>query len=63
MPEIDLEPKNYRASPLKGEPIAQEDGLPRFMMWLAWLGLSIFVAALLRNPSSWLSDWLTTLWH
>lgn len=62
-PQIDLEPKDYRADPLPGEPAMQPDGLARLAVYAAWIALGLFVAALLRGPAFALSDWTLSLWR
>jgi len=54
--QIDLEPKDYRADPLPGEPAVKPDALPRLMTLFAWLGLGLLVAVLLRPVASYLRD-------
>ena len=47
MPEIDLEPKDYRAQPIKGEPIFHRGGLTRLFVFAAIIVVSIGTGFLL----------------
>ena len=58
MPEIDLDPKDYRAEPLKGEPVFARGGLLRLAAAAIFLAIAIVVSLLLRDPSLAFSNWL-----
>lgn len=61
--QYDLEPKDYRAQPLKGERVFAPGGFRRLAVYAAFIGFGIVVAVLLRAPALGLSDWLWSLWH
>lgn len=59
MPDLDLEPKDYRAQPIKGEKVFASGGLMR----IGFVAFAILVFFVLRGPLLALSDWLWSLWH
>lgn len=63
MPDIDLEPKDYKATPIKGERFFAHHGATKLLAILAWLALGLLISAILQHPSQELSDWLWSLWH
>lgn len=46
--QIDLEPKDYRADPLPGEPAMHEDGPANLATVFAWIGLALFLGVIFR---------------
>jgi hypothetical protein len=54
MPDLDLEPKNYRAEPLKGEKVFAPGGLKRIGLYLGFVAFAIVFVLLIRGPYDWL---------
>jgi hypothetical protein len=44
MKQIDQEPRDYRAKPVKGEPIFQPGGLRRLGLWVLGLAISLAIS-------------------
>lgn len=61
MPDLDLEPKDYQAEPLPGEPAVKPDGVARLAVFGAWIALGLFLAVVLRGPAFAFSAWLRSL--
>lgn len=58
MPELDLEPKDYRAQPLKGEPVFASGGLKRLGIYLGFVAFMLILGALLAGPYDWVFNML-----
>ena len=52
MPHIDLDPKDYRAQPLKGEPVFARGGLLRLAIVAGFFLLMIGITFAIRVPYS-----------
>lgn len=61
MPEIDLEPKDYRAEPLKGEPVFAPGGLLRLGVYAGVVALGLVIAIIASPIYWWVSGWLRSL--
>lgn len=58
MPQIDLEPKDYRAQPLKGERVFVTGGLRRLAIVVAWLVFGISMALIVSPISHAIIGWV-----
>lgn len=64
MPEIDLEPKDYRAKPVKGEPVFVPGAGRRVLVWCTVFALCIGVGVIVQflfggiaaNFGTWLAN-------
>lgn len=63
MPELELDPKNYKAQPLKGEKVFAPGGLKRLLLYVATVLVGIILSMITYAPAMALSDWLWSLWH
>lgn len=65
MPQIDLEPKEYKAQPIKGEPMFQPGAGKRVAAWVAvfcfMLGLSFIVRFLFGDVAAGFGRWFAAL--
>lgn len=52
MPEIDLDPKDYRAAPLKGEPVFARGGLLRLAVVAGFFLLMVAITLAISVPYS-----------
>lgn len=50
MPDLDLEPKDYRGQPLKGEKVFAPGGLKRLGLYAAFVALMIVIAVAISVP-------------
>ena len=48
MPDIDQDPRDYRAEPLKGEPVFRPGGLRILLAFFVVIGFGVFVAVAVR---------------
>lgn len=55
MPQIDLEPKDYHAQPLKGEKVFAAGGLRRLAIVAGWFVFAIAVAFFMRPIAEFIS--------
>ena len=58
MPQMDLDPKDYRAQPIKGEKVFSPGGLKRLGIYLAFLAFMIGLGLLIQGPYDVLFNWL-----
>lgn len=63
MPDLDLEPKDYKATPIKGEPVILPGGLRRLAVYAVVLAAVLIAGWIWKGPATAISDWLWGLWH
>jgi len=59
--QIDLEPKDYRADPLPGEPAMHEEGPANLAIVFAWIGLALFLGLIFKPVAHHITVWLRAL--
>lgn len=61
MPDLDLEPRDYRATPVKGEKAFAPGGLGRLLAYIAVIAAGVLISVVLSPISGWVSAWLRSL--
>lgn len=57
MPDLDLEPEQYRASPLKGEPVFHPYGKRILVLVVGLILVGVFLRFVLHEPIGQLVAW------
>lgn len=58
MPDLDLEPRDYKAQPLKGEKVFAPGGLLRLAIYAGFVVFAIVLGLVLRGPYDWFFNML-----